>query len=305
LTILDASKDEGALALPVGVRVGYGQYVSDRVVRVEPPHILLGYLRADVSRDGSLDEVRAALANEAASHGANVLVISDLTDARSVGAGFYGKGAAVVLAAQQIPPPETLLEGVVSRLVGFREIGSPIKQLLTQTAPFELAVERGYCYALAFVLLPESRFDPMKYPGVHLDSDVFFVPRTSEVFGASEKAMATLRAYSTEVGCPEKNGKWTLHLEQLSGPTGPQSPQTKIGVGPVEIHIYQLAFDDAHMAARKAERNRALDRACDSCEEELKSCFRPRASLCKEYVHCLEITSPEFDFRAEECRPRN
>jgi hypothetical protein len=302
VAVIDATTEELALRLPVGVSIGYGSHVSARRVIVEAPHVLVGQLTAGLSSSGSLDELRAALIAEAASHGATAVILTKMQDNRNIDAGFRGEAAAIVLAHQATarPAAELLAETVATLASGFQDAGEPIRRSLEHPEPFSLKVERGQCYAVAFALAPDARLDPQRYPGFTVNTRVAIVPRTDAVFGATEKAMALLRSYSSELGCPTAGGEVTLSFEQLEGPRGSKEIEP-IGRGEIEFHVYRRVYGDAELRSRVAERANRLNRACRDCERTLDGCYRPRASLCEEYARCIETAAPEFHLGAAEC----
>ncbi len=273
--LIDLHEKEGLQQLPDGIVAGYRQ------LAVAPPHRLIGALRIE---DGALryagaEAVLASLREEAAEHGANLLISGDSS----------GKVYAVALGAEPPATPRSIDEREAELAAAHPEYQREQAWEGTLAAPPQATFQTraGRCYALAVAVGPEAVWsvDARRQFFLQLERKQYDGSLSASAWAPKELPRAA-RTVFLEAQCAslDQAVSVAVHFAADSG-------HLKLGEGPVRFLLYGRKPKDgelaalARQAAEAAEKHRRA--VCSPCWRVAQASCAVALSLCNPYQLCL------------------
>lgn len=274
--LIDLHAKEGLQQLPDGITMpGYRQ------LAVAPPHRLIGELRIESGavRYAGEQAVLASLREEAAEHGADLLIFGDGS------ARVY----AVALGAEPPAAPRSLDEREAELAAAHPEHQREQAWEGTLAAPPTptFQARAGRCYALAIAVGPEAVWsvDARRQFFLQLERKQYDGSLSASAWAPKELPRAT-RTVFLEAQCASVGQAISVAVRFAH-----DSGNLKLGEGPARLLLYSRQPKDGELAALARQAAEAAEehrrRVCSPCWRVAKSSCAVALSLCNPYQLCL------------------
>ncbi len=135
---------------------------------------------------------------------------------------------------------------------GYAPVGAPVEARLEAFQPWQVQLQRGYCYRMAVRLVPGSQISEHARRGI---SFVYSAPGEPEVHGGpgfhGPGAVAS-------AGCPQRDHAATFDMRAIFGSATDQSRVHDLGTGKLVAQLLQKPITEEELAAQEAERQRQI-----------------------------------------------